>query len=97
LLILGHQNEIRAIKLLGNFVFSASADSTAQQWDKTTGTSIKAFSVTQTERLSSLAVSEDGTFLFTGSSGPNSFLAQWRVSDGTFVKSLNGFLPIKIN
>jgi WD40 repeat protein len=75
-------------------LFSASYDSTAAQFDKTSGNLIKKFSFDSPLQIQviSVALSGDGQWLFSGTQDPTALLAQWRISDGTRVRTLGGIL-----
>jgi WD40 repeat protein len=73
-----------------NYLFSASTDGTAKHWDKVTGRFVKSFSMDNSIQVTSIAVSEDGKFLFTGSQDTAAYLVQWRVSDGLRLQTLDG-------
>jgi WD40 repeat protein len=90
--IKGHSEIVRQIILFENFLFSASFDSTAAQFDKTTGKLIRRFSVDTPRQVASVAASADGQWLFTGIGlgDPNANLVQWRVFDGSRVRTMNG-------
>jgi WD40 repeat protein len=77
------------IVLYENFLFSASADSTAAQFDKTSGNLIRKFSGSSPWQVVSVAVSSDGQWLFTGSQNTEQLL-QWKVSDGNRVRTMEG-------
>jgi WD40 repeat protein len=90
--VLGHKDFVKIV-LSGNFLFSGSGDSFAKQWDKTTGELIRNFEIVVGEAIMSLAVSEDGQFLYTGTTGGTgfvSYLIQWRISDGSQLKAFQG-------
>jgi WD40 repeat protein len=67
------------------------ADSSAIKWDKTSGTLIQEFSGTLgQQQVFSVAMSEDGQFLFIGSQDPSSLLVQRRASDGFIIRQYEG-------
>jgi WD40 repeat protein len=77
------------IILYDDFLYSASLDSSARQWDKNTGMLIKSFTIATPMQVFSVDVSEDGQFLFTGTQDSAAFLIQWGVSDSA---RLNSFI-----
>jgi WD40 repeat protein len=80
--------------LYENYVFSASGDCTAKQWDKTTGQLIQTFSMIipgdSAYVVFSVAVSEDGIYLITGTGSVNELVNQWRIADGAKLGSYQG-------
>jgi WD40 repeat protein len=78
--------------LYENYLFSASLNSTVAQFDKKSGNLIRKFSVDFPNQVNSIAVSEDGQWLFIGSQDPNAHLVQWRLSDGSRERTLEGSL-----
>jgi hypothetical protein len=78
--------------LYENFIFSAGVESSAAQFDKTSGNLVRKFSIDSSLQVASVAVSEDGQWLFTGSQDPTAFLVQWSISDGTRIRNLEGSL-----
>jgi WD40 repeat protein len=86
----GHQNIVARIVLYGQFLFSASFDSSAKQWDKNTGQLVRTFSVSSGLQITALAVSQDGLSVFTGVQDPSSYLVQWRTSDSIRLAAFEG-------
>jgi WD40 repeat protein len=86
----GHTERVSSIVLFENFLFSSGLDSTAREWDKTTGVLLRVFTTSISSQVSSVAVSEDGQFLFTGTIIAGSYIIQWRILDGSIVRTLDG-------
>jgi WD40 repeat protein len=64
---------------------------TARQWDKNTGTLIKTFvGVRNPYEIGSLAVTDDGQYLFAGTQDLINLVLQWQISDGTKVRTIDG-------
>jgi WD40 repeat protein len=92
----GHTDAVRQIVLSEDFMFSASLDSSAKQWNKNNAELIKSFSVTPGKNVYSVAVSAGGEFLFTGTQDSSAALLQWRISDGARMRSFQGSISIKL-
>jgi WD40 repeat protein len=86
----GHQNIVNSVIVNEEFIFSGSLDSSAKQWDKTSGSLIQTFSIASSAKpqISSLAYWKE--YLFTATNYPNNFLLQWRLSDGSIYKKYEG-------
>jgi WD40 repeat protein len=89
-----HKNVVRCVLLHGNYLFTASFDSIARQWDKTTGTLIRAFSGLVSSQNSLFSLAAKGDFLFVGSQELMNLIVQWRISDGAYVRNLDGIFPL---
>jgi WD40 repeat protein len=88
LLCQGHKNNVNWILTTDQYLFSASQDSTAKQWDKISGQLIKTFTTSANE-MTYVAISEDLQYLFTAS---QKGIIKWRISDGSTVQTFNGLL-----
>jgi WD40 repeat protein len=87
----GHQNEITTVLSYEKFLFSTGKDGTARKWDKVSGDLVQTFDFAAPRlHLYAAELSEDGLFLFTGSTFPGEGIVQWRISDGYKFRILNG-------
>jgi WD40 repeat protein len=73
-----------------NFLYTASWDSTAKQWNSETGESLQTFPSEPGRQVISIAITPDGQFLFTGTTQLDVSITQWRISDVTKVKIFKG-------
>ena len=83
----GHFLSISGIALSGNFLFTASDDTTVKQWSATSFTLIRTLRG-HTDTINSLVMSPDGLTVFSGSNDQT--IRQWNVADGTLVRTLTG-------
>jgi WD40 repeat protein len=85
----GHSQSVVFIFLHGDFLFSSSMDASALQWDKTTGAIINRFYTTPTA-ISVTCLLANSEFLFIGTQQTVLLLIQFRLSDGSTIKTFEG-------
>lgn len=83
----GHTDFVKAILLVGKFLFSGSADAHIRQWDIQTGECVRDLKA-HTRSVECLAVSEDGKTLFSASSDRT--IRKWDIESGQVLKVYEG-------
>jgi WD40 repeat protein len=90
ILLVGQSEPIFSLVVNDKFLFSSNLDSTITKWDKDTAVSLYTYTTTSRTQIPSIALSEDGQFLFAALQARAS-VVQWKVSDGAIIQEFIGF------